>query len=58
MAKSNSQRVREAEAKRRERGEKEYRIWAPSTEDSARRIHELVDTLRQEARDRKLQQES
>jgi hypothetical protein len=50
MAKSNVERVRKAEAKRRARGEREYRLWAPDTPESRARLRELALTLCEEHR--------
>jgi hypothetical protein len=45
MAKSTAQRVREAEASHRERGEKNIRVWVPDTPDAIRQVRELASKL-------------
>lgn len=52
MAKSAAQRVREAEASHRARGEREIRLWVPDTLEAIRQIRNLAAKLRKDARPR------
>lgn len=45
MAKTNAQRVREAEASRRARGEREIRVWVPDTPEAKQQVRDLARRL-------------
>jgi hypothetical protein len=45
MPKPTAQRVREAEASHRARGEREIRLWVPDTPEAVRQIRELAAKL-------------
>jgi hypothetical protein len=49
MAKSTAQRVREAEAMHRARGEREVRVWVPA--DRAEEIRTIAAAMRQAGKD-------
>lgn len=52
MAKTTAQRVREAEASHRARGEKQLRVWVPNNPESVEAVRrlarELCDTAQKE----------
>ena len=45
MAKSTAQRVREAEASHRARGEREIRLWVPANPEAIAQVRELAAKL-------------
>lgn len=45
MAKSTAQRVREAEASHRARGEREIRVWVPDSPAKIKQIRDLANRL-------------
>lgn len=53
MAKSTAQRVREAEASHRQRGEREIRVWVPDTDEAKAEIREHAARLCAEALEQK-----
>ena len=45
MAKTTAQRVREAEAAHRARGERQVRVWVPDTPEDVQQVRDLAATL-------------